>query len=106
MQRDTVDTLAALNGLHAADRVGTSELAARIASYELAFQLQSSAPELLDLSGEDDRTLQAYGLYDKHTDHPMAGGRQHSPRRNRMPWRPACAIWRPRWVPSPPASRA
>jgi hypothetical protein len=78
MQRDTVDTLAALNGLHAADRAGTSDLAARIASYELAFQLQSSAPELLDLSGEDDRTLQAYGLYDKHTDHPMAGGTQHT----------------------------
>ena len=77
MQRDTVDTLATLNGLHAADRPGMSELAARIAAYELAFQLQTSAPELLDLSDEDDRTLDAYGLYDRHTDHPLAGGREH-----------------------------
>jgi hypothetical protein len=77
MQRDTVDTLATLNGLHAADRPGMSELAARIAAYELAFQLQTSAPELLDLSDEDDRTLEAYGLYDRHTDHPLAGGREH-----------------------------
>jgi len=76
-QRDAVDTLAAINRLHAADRPGTSELEARIASYELAFQLQASAPELLDLSGEDDRTLAAYGLYDTPGDHPLAAGRVH-----------------------------
>jgi hypothetical protein len=74
MQRDTVDTLAALNRVHAADRPGMSELDARIASYELAFQLQSSAPELLDLSDEDDRTLESYGLYDKKGDHPLTIG--------------------------------
>jgi hypothetical protein len=77
MQRDMMDTLAALNAAPAAGRPGGADLAARIASYELAFQLQSSAPELLDLSAENDRTLAAYGLYDRHTDHPMAGGKDH-----------------------------
>lgn len=77
MQRDAVDTLASLNGLHASARPGMSELQARIASYELAFQLQSSAPELLDLSGEDDRTLQAYGLYDRQSHHPLGGKGNH-----------------------------
>jgi len=74
MQRDTVDSLAALNRLHAETRPGMSELAARIAAYELAFQLQATAPELLDLSQEDDRTLEAYGLYDPKGSHPLSIG--------------------------------
>src|SRR4029078_4600356 len=44
MQRDEIDTLAALNAEHLAARPGYSELPARIAAYELAFQLQSTAP--------------------------------------------------------------
>ena len=56
MQRDQIDTINRLNADHLAARPGYSELQARIASYELAFQLQSTAPEALDLSsrGRDD----------------------------------------------------
>ncbi len=38
------------------------QIASRIASYELAFRMQSAAPELIDLSQEDQRTLDAYGV--------------------------------------------
>jgi hypothetical protein len=38
------------------------EIASRIASYELAFRMQSSAPELIDLSGETKSTLETYGV--------------------------------------------
>ena len=74
MQRDGVDTLAALNAIHASSRTATADLEARIASYELAFQLQTSGPELLDLSDESRSTLEAYGLFDKKGDHPLALG--------------------------------
>ncbi|MBW8883200.1 MAG: DUF1501 domain-containing protein [Planctomycetia bacterium] len=37
------------------------EIATRIARYELAFRMQTSVPELVDMSGEDERTLTAYG---------------------------------------------
>src|SRR5206468_5860017 len=46
------------------DRVPTyndPEVAARIAAYELAFKMQSSVPELMDLSGETQATLDMYG---------------------------------------------
>ena len=74
MQRDRVDTLAALNSIHASARTATADLEARIASYELAFQLQTSGPELLDLSDESRATLDAYGLFDKKGDHPLSLG--------------------------------
>lgn len=60
-QRDQIDTLNALNREHLASHPGYSELQARISSYELAFQLQSSAPEAMDLSQEDQKTLDLYG---------------------------------------------
>src|SRR4030095_11406839 len=41
---------------------GDSEVATRIASYEMAFRMQSSAPELMDLSGESKDTLDLYGV--------------------------------------------
>ncbi len=62
MERDQIDTLGALNQLHLQPRPGYSELQARIASYELAFQLQSTAPEVMDLSREDARTIEMYGI--------------------------------------------
>jgi hypothetical protein len=61
MQRRGLDTLRQLNS----DRLQTMhdpEIASRIASYELAFRMQSSAPELIDLSGETQQTLEAYGI--------------------------------------------
>ncbi|HEX4131996.1 MAG TPA: DUF1501 domain-containing protein [Pirellulales bacterium] len=74
MQRDQIDTIAALDAEHLASRPGYSELQARIASYELAFQLQTSAPEALDLAEESEATKQMYGLYDAPPDHPLAVG--------------------------------
>jgi Protein of unknown function (DUF1501) len=62
MERDQIDTLGALNQLHLQPRPGYSELQARIASYELAFQLQSTAPEVMDLTREDARTIEMYGI--------------------------------------------
>jgi hypothetical protein len=62
-QRASLDTLDRLNGL-ALDAVGDPEIAARIGSYEMAFRLQASAPELLDLSRESPRTLARYGITD------------------------------------------
>jgi hypothetical protein len=75
MQRDQIDTLAALNAEHLATRPGYSELAARIATYELAFQLQSAAPEVLDLASESAETIEMYGLNEpRPTNHKLAYG--------------------------------
>jgi hypothetical protein len=75
MQRDLIDTANALNAEHLAARPGYSELQARIASYELAFQLQAAAPEALDLSQESAATLEAYGVNESKPDyHPLALG--------------------------------
>lgn len=72
--RDTIEALAALNRDHLASRPGHSELSARIASYELAFQLQRSAPEALDLATETTETHELYGMNDPRPDHPLAVG--------------------------------
>jgi len=74
MQRDLIGTANALNAEHLARNPGFSELQARIASYELAFQLQSAAPEALDLSSETQATQDLYGLNDPRNDHPLALG--------------------------------
>jgi hypothetical protein len=75
MQRREIDFINEINAGHQSARTGYSELAARIASYELAFRLQATAPDVLDLSQEDPRTLEAYGLNDpKPTWHSFAQG--------------------------------
>jgi Protein of unknown function (DUF1501) len=43
------------------ETVGDPEIATRIAAYEMAYRMQSSAPELIDFSGESKATLDAYG---------------------------------------------
>ncbi|MBK8096092.1 MAG: DUF1501 domain-containing protein [Planctomycetes bacterium] len=60
LQRDSLDTIVALDALRAG-RDHDPELQARIAAYEMAFRLQVSAPELTDLSQESPATLQLYG---------------------------------------------
>jgi uncharacterized protein (DUF1501 family) len=60
MQRKTIDLVSKLNSKHMAE-VGDPEIATRIASYEMAYRMQSSAPELMDLSGETKETLDLYG---------------------------------------------
>lgn len=74
MQRDLIDTANQLNADHLANHPGYSELQARISSYELAFQLQTTAPEALDLSHENEATKEMYGLNDPKTNHPLALG--------------------------------
>jgi hypothetical protein len=61
-QKDLLGTLKNLNQQHLADRHQDSELAARIASYELAFRMQMSAPEATDISSESDATKKLYGF--------------------------------------------
>jgi hypothetical protein len=61
-QRNQLDLLAKLNESHGARSADNSELAARIASYELAFRMQSSAPEAVDLTRETAETRRLYGL--------------------------------------------
>jgi hypothetical protein len=60
-QRSSLDTLNRLNDL-ALQSSTDPEIAARIQSYELAYKLQTSAPELMDLSKESPRTLEKYGI--------------------------------------------
>ncbi|MBY0232799.1 MAG: DUF1501 domain-containing protein [Gemmataceae bacterium] len=66
-QRDELDLAQALNRKHALARMDT-ELEARIASYELAYRMQSAAPEAVDLSKESTATRKRYGLDDKMTE--------------------------------------
>ncbi len=61
-QRARLDHLAWLNQQHEEQHPGSSELAARISSYELAYRMQQSAPEAVDLSKESDQTRRLYGL--------------------------------------------
>jgi hypothetical protein len=60
LQGDTIGLVGALNRRRL-DATGDPEIATRIASYEMAFRLQTSAPELMDLRGESKETLALYG---------------------------------------------
>lgn len=66
-QRALLDDLNWFNQRHSAQHPGESELAARMASYELAFRMQAAAPELADLSRETAATRALYGLDEKPT---------------------------------------
>ena len=66
-QRATVDLINRLNRENLAPSEADSELAARIAAYELAFRMQKHAPEVVDISKETAATKQLYGLDDKIT---------------------------------------
>jgi hypothetical protein len=61
-QRHQLDLLAQFNRRHQQATPDNSELAARIASYELAFRMQASAPEAVDLTQETETTKRLYGL--------------------------------------------
>ena len=61
-QRARLDLLAKLNEIDAQKNPANSELAARIASYELAYKMQSSAPEAVDVENETPATKKLYGL--------------------------------------------
>ena len=67
-QRRLLDGLNQHNTEHLADRADNSNLAARIASYELAYSMQRHAPEAVDLSSESQATKELYGINDKRTE--------------------------------------
>jgi hypothetical protein len=62
-QRQSLDAIRRLNDL-ALDSLGDPQTSARIQSYEMAYALQSSAPELMDLSSEPQHILDMYGIKD------------------------------------------
>uniref|UniRef100_A0A7C4LN88 DUF1501 domain-containing protein n=1 Tax=Schlesneria paludicola TaxID=360056 RepID=A0A7C4LN88_9PLAN len=66
-QRRLLDALREYNEQHLASRSDNSQLAARIASYELAFKMQAHAPEAVDLSQETAATQALYGLDNPRT---------------------------------------
>jgi uncharacterized protein (DUF1501 family) len=63
LQRDTLDLVGELNRKRL-EAINDPEIATRIASYEMAHRLQTSAPELMDLKGESKETLELYGIKD------------------------------------------
>jgi len=67
MQRRILDSLREYNSDHAAAHPDNSNLAARIASYELAFNMQRHAPEAVDLSRESEATRELYGINSPRT---------------------------------------
>jgi len=69
-QRADLDAIRDLNEEHYA-KTGDAEIASRINSYELAFRMQSSAPDLLDFSKESPTTLEMYGV-NKEPTRPFA----------------------------------
>ena len=64
-RRDILDDVQALNRLHH-DRVGDPEIDTRIAQYELAFRMQSSVPDLVDISAEPRHVLDLYEIGRAH----------------------------------------
>jgi hypothetical protein len=60
LQRDSLDAVKTLNE-DRLDVVGDPEIATRINSFEMAFRMQTSAPELMDISKESKETLEMYG---------------------------------------------
>lgn len=61
LQRESLDLIGALNRRRL-EEDGDPEIATRIASYEMAYRLQTSAPELMDLRQESQATLDRYGV--------------------------------------------
>jgi len=66
-QRRMLNTLQEYNTEHELLHPGNSNLAARIASYELAYRMQSSAPEAVDVSREPEHVKKLYGMDDPKT---------------------------------------
>lgn len=60
-QREALDAITALNQEHL-EATGDPEIATRINSYEMAYRMQASAPELMDVKSESQKTLDLYGI--------------------------------------------
>lgn len=66
-QRSTLDLVTQMNLRHSAERGKDSELEGRIKAYELAFHMQTTAPEVVDIGNESAATLALYGIDDPAT---------------------------------------
>ncbi len=66
LQREIIDHVNSQNALHESIRGHNSDLRARISSFELAYRMQTEAPEAVDITQEDEATQELYGL-----DNPM-----------------------------------
>ena len=66
-QREALDLLQRLNREHQRERPAESELAARIYTYELAYQMQTAAAEVVDVEKESAQTRAMYGLDERQT---------------------------------------
>ncbi len=66
-QRREFDAIGWLNRRHLKERTGDPELEARIGAYELAFRMQTEAPEIVDISRESPHSRSLYGLDDPRT---------------------------------------
>ncbi|HEV3344809.1 MAG TPA: DUF1501 domain-containing protein [Pirellulales bacterium] len=67
LERRLLDALRVENEAHLSERADNSDLAARIASYELAYKMQEHAPEAVDLGQETEATHKLYGLDNPRT---------------------------------------
>jgi len=68
-QRNQLDLLNQLNNLHREQRSAEAELAARIESFELAYRMQSAAPEAIDIDAEPKHIQDLYGIGQDNCDH-------------------------------------
>ncbi|ADG66621.1 protein of unknown function DUF1501 [Planctopirus limnophila DSM 3776] len=69
VQRQLISTINEYNQEHQLSRGENSNLAARIASFELAYKMQTTAPEATDLSQETESTLKLYGMDNPQTEY-------------------------------------
>lgn len=67
-QREQLDALKQINALHEEQRAEDSRLSARIESFELAYRMQTKAPEAFDVTHESAATKSLYGLDEKVTE--------------------------------------
>ncbi len=67
VQRRLIDELNVYNLEHAAARPSNSNLSARISSFEMAYSMQKHAPEVVDISKEDEKTKALYGIDQEKT---------------------------------------
>lgn len=68
-QRTQLDLVKQLNQFHEAARPSDGELDARIESFELAYRMQSAAPEAMDIASEPEHIQKLYGIGDERCDH-------------------------------------
>lgn len=81
VQARSLQAINELNNLRL-DKVGNPQITSRIKAYELAFRMQQTAPELLDISGESKATLEEYGVDRKDKSTGVTAGFSGSYARN------------------------